>query len=415
MVQPATNPKIEELRFRLKADPKSRLFYQLAEELRRGAQYAEAEQILRQGLVAYPAYLAAWVSLGRVLREQKNDAAAVDALNTALQLDPGNVVAARLLADAYLALGEKVEAIKKYKLVHAILPADEEVLGMIERLERELQPPVVSAFEPAEEPEPELDAMLPAFAFEDANAFAETTETPLPAAPPGEFSATPGALSATRGVFSATPVAERDAFTEESPFDKTVPPFALDERDESESVAGDGEPMLLASDESPFEEPAPSAIADAFESGSPTGIQVDFAPMAEEVPAPGVALGVALDSGSLRDADMLADIPDESDVFAPVAPVPAPARQEVTDTLTMADLYARQGLVEDAKTIYEHLLARDPENAQIREKLAALTPAPASEIEAAPSSEMQAAASAGKVARLERWLAKVSKREVGRV
>ena len=62
-----------------------------------------------------------------MLREQKNDAGAVDALNKALQLDPGNVVAARLLADAYLALGDKLEAIKKYKLVHALLPSDEEL------------------------------------------------------------------------------------------------------------------------------------------------------------------------------------------------------------------------------------------------------------------------------------------------
>src|SRR5215210_1985970 len=114
MAQPATNPKIEELRSRLKSDPKSRLFYPLAEELRKAGQVTEAEQVLRSGL-------------GRALRDQKKNAEAVDALNKALQLDPGNVVAARLLADVYLALGEKVEAIKKYKLVLALLPSDEEL------------------------------------------------------------------------------------------------------------------------------------------------------------------------------------------------------------------------------------------------------------------------------------------------
>src|SRR3712207_4319095 len=143
MAQPATNPKIEELRFRLKTDPKSRLFYQLAEELRKAGHFAEAEQVLRSGLAVYPAYLAAWVSLGRVLREQKNDTAAVEALSKAMQLDPGNVVAARLLADAHLALGDRVEAIKKYKLVLALLSGDEELKGTIERLERELNPPAV--------------------------------------------------------------------------------------------------------------------------------------------------------------------------------------------------------------------------------------------------------------------------------
>ena len=81
MAQPATTAKIEELRFKLKTDPKSRLFYQLAEELRKAGHFDESEHVLRTGLVAYPTYLAAWVSLGRTLREQKNDAAAVDALD----------------------------------------------------------------------------------------------------------------------------------------------------------------------------------------------------------------------------------------------------------------------------------------------------------------------------------------------
>src|SRR5580765_6034356 len=122
MAQGPSNPKIEEVRFRRKADPKSRLFYPLAEELRKVSQFAEAEQVLRAGLTHHPTYLSAWVSSGRLLRELGRNAEAVDALSKALQLDPGNVVAARLLADAYLSLGEKVEAIKKYKLVHALLP-----------------------------------------------------------------------------------------------------------------------------------------------------------------------------------------------------------------------------------------------------------------------------------------------------
>src|SRR5919205_2230526 len=110
MAQPATNAKIEELRFRLKTDPKSRLFYPLAEELRKVSRFEEAEQVLRTGLEHHPTYLSAWVSLGRVLRDQHKNDGASEALKKALQLDPGNVVAARLLADAYLALGDKVEA-----------------------------------------------------------------------------------------------------------------------------------------------------------------------------------------------------------------------------------------------------------------------------------------------------------------
>src|SRR5438309_1739011 len=138
MAQQASNAKIEELRFRVKSDPKSRLFFPLAEELRKIDQLDQAEQVLRTGLTQHPTYLSAWVSLGRILHEGKKHREAVDALGKALQLDPGNVVAARLMADSYLDLGDKLEAIKKYKLVRALLPADEEIDGIIDGLDREL-------------------------------------------------------------------------------------------------------------------------------------------------------------------------------------------------------------------------------------------------------------------------------------
>src|SRR4051795_7538316 len=154
MAQPGITAKIEELQFRIKTDPKSRLFFPLAEELRKNGKPAEAEQVLRTGLSVHSTYLSAWVSLGRVLREQHKNAEAGEALTKALQVDPGNVVAARILADAYLALGEKVEAIKKYKLVHALLPSDEELEGVIERLERELHPPAPAPVESIAIPEP---------------------------------------------------------------------------------------------------------------------------------------------------------------------------------------------------------------------------------------------------------------------
>jgi len=54
MAQPASSPKIEELRFRLKTDPKSRLFFPLAEELRKVDELGEAEQVLRAALTEHP-------------------------------------------------------------------------------------------------------------------------------------------------------------------------------------------------------------------------------------------------------------------------------------------------------------------------------------------------------------------------
>ena len=366
MAQPATTPKLEELRFKLKTDPKSRLFYQLAEELRKAGHYDESEQTLRSGLLVYPTYLAAWVSLGRTLREQKNDAGAVDALNKALQLDPGNVVAARILADAYLALGDKVEAIKKYKLVHALLPSDEELRVTIEQLERDIHEP----------------------AAEEASPFGESAPEEIPAAAEG-VRAPPAALAETVEAYIPTmePAAPESAeplasspFEEESPFDRTMPPFAdaarsFDEQARTDEETADVEPMSVAHDESPFEEPVSTFTSDAFEVETPAGMHIEAMPLVAEVPA---------------------EVP--SPVVDPKSAVVEAHLEDAANTVTMADLYVRQGLVEEARHIYEHILARDDGNTEVRAKLEALAP------RVNP-----------RVGALERWLDKVSRREVGRV
>jgi tetratricopeptide (TPR) repeat protein len=309
MAQPASSPKIEELRFRLKTDPKSRLFFPLAEELRKIDQFGEAEQVLRAGLAQHPTYLSAWVSLGRVLREANKQQDAVEALMKALTLDPGNVVAARLLADSYLDLGERLEAIKKYKLVRALLPTDDEELeAMIAKLDQELNAPAhppapfMADAEPA--PLPETD-MLPA--------------------------------SGDNQVFGETPAGDTTA---------------------------DGEPMLAAHSESPFEEPVADYSAAAVTIEKPVGMHIEAPPLSAETPTPWTD-----------------------------------TKPDVADTATMADLYAKQGAHDKAREIYESILQREPGNADVKSKLESLG----------------GAGRNPKVEKLEQWLAKVKKREQGSV
>ena len=380
MAQPATTPKLEELRFRLKTDPKSRLFYQLAEELRKAGHFDESEQTLRSGLLVYPTYLAAWVSLGRTLREQKNDAGAVDALNKALQLDPGNVVAARILADAYLALGDKVEAIKKYKLVHALLPSDEELRVTIERLERDIHEPVAEESSPFADSAPAEVPAAEGLTAEGMSApptdLAETVESYIPTLEPAAAEETAPAAADETEPLATSP------FEEESPFDRTMPPFADAARSFGEQArvddgTEDTEPMSVAHDESPFEEPVNTFTSDAFEVETPSGMHIE-APL-EALPAGGPA-----------------EVP--APVVDPKSAVVEANFEDAANTVTMADLYVRQGLVEEARHIYEHILARDGGNAEVRAKLEAIAP------RVNP-----------RVATLERWLDKVSRREVGRV
>ena len=184
------NGKIEELRARVAADPGSRMFFPLAEELRKAGHLEEAERVLRGGIETHSSYLSAWVSLGRVMAALGRHGEAVVALNRALQLDPENVVAARLSAESYLAMGEKVEAIKKFKLVHAFIPSDQEIQAQIETLERQLNPEKYTReIKLAEEP-PEFRTVTAETAFVETQAWDryveqesrdEPTPPPLPA------------------------------------------------------------------------------------------------------------------------------------------------------------------------------------------------------------------------------------------
>jgi pentatricopeptide repeat protein len=356
MASPGITAKIEELQFRIKTDPKSRLFFPLAEEFRKNGRLPEAEQVLRTGLGVHSTYLSAWVSLGRVLREQQKNAEAVEALKTALQVDPGNVVAARLLADAYLDLGEKVEAIKKYKLVHALMPSDEELEARIAQLDRDLGPPPAAPPaqpEPVPEPEPEP---------EPEPLYSHTEEV-------------------------------------ESPFDDTTPTIHTNE---TPFDTDDEIPMAAQHDDSPFEEPSGYTAA-ALEIEQPEGMHIEEAPLVAEVPTPWTA-------------------EPEADVFAPAEPEPLAQDDDVTETTTMADLYVRQGLVGEARKIYQHMLERDPANDELRSKLDALDvsqpEAPAAPVEATAAEEETREPgnpatlhNHAKVVVLQQWLTKVAKRE----
>jgi tetratricopeptide (TPR) repeat protein len=362
MAQPATNPKIEELKFKLKADPRSRLFFPLAEELRKVGGLAEAEQVLRTGLTTHATYLSAWVSLGRVLKEQHKDREAVEALTKALTLDPGNVVVARLLAESYLNLGEKVEAIKKYKLVHALLPQDEEIEAIIHRLDTEINRPTAAAAPPP----------LPQIATPAASA-------PPPPPPPAPPVAQPPVAAPPAPPSAAEPA-------EENVFDITY--SRLKREAEREIATGDMEPMSAAHAESPFEEPAAGAYgSDAFAVEQPQGVHLAAAPMDAELAAPLPSEHLPVEGSNPQPPSA-----DEADIFEPTSevapgfiqgrfeanvPPPPPSNDDFAKTITMADLYASQGLIDEARDIYEDILARDPDNASVRQKLEALSTQPA--------------------------------------
>jgi hypothetical protein len=114
------------------------------------------------------------------------------------------------------------------------------------------------------------------------------------------------------------------------------------------------------------------------------------------------------------EAEVPAPWPEEepaADVFEP-APQAAPVvTDDAANTITMADLYVKQGFIDRAQSIYESILERDPNNDAVRSKLDELDARPSS----APTLEPGTPARNATVDRLEGWLTKVKRGEAGRV
>jgi len=132
---------IESLQEQLKHAPSPRLYSQLAEELRAAGRVDEGIAVLREGAGKFPRYLSARVALGKALFATGGFGECVEVMKGILTEDPENVVAIRTLAQAHEGLGDKLEAIKKYKLLRIFVPDDEELQERIDALDLELNPP----------------------------------------------------------------------------------------------------------------------------------------------------------------------------------------------------------------------------------------------------------------------------------
>jgi tetratricopeptide (TPR) repeat protein len=159
------NPRLEELRRRVQADPASIAFAALAEEFRRTGRFSDAIETCRMGLQRHPAYLSARVTLGRALIEVGDYDAAREELETVLRSAPENLAATRGLEQINERLGHSTEM---HPDLHEI--AREPIRLATER------PP---ALPPPAEPPPSIDVMLatrPALTAPEPEATADEPE-----------------------------------------------------------------------------------------------------------------------------------------------------------------------------------------------------------------------------------------------
>jgi tetratricopeptide (TPR) repeat protein len=117
------------------SSPGGRVFVHLAEALRKAGEYERARGILSEGLGRHSDSASGYVVLGRLLTDLQADAEAEEAFRRVLQLDGGNLIALRGLADLALRGGRRQEAAGYYTDLLARNPSGDDVRHLLAELE----------------------------------------------------------------------------------------------------------------------------------------------------------------------------------------------------------------------------------------------------------------------------------------
>lgn len=120
----------------LAADPRSRIFVELARALLERGQHARAVEICRQGLEHHPSSILGRVIWGRALLESGDTKGANDQFEIAIAVDPGSPYAYNLVGEALVAKGHFREALPVLLRAVELQPADARVRGWLEQAKR---------------------------------------------------------------------------------------------------------------------------------------------------------------------------------------------------------------------------------------------------------------------------------------
>ena len=329
--------RLAALRERWQAEPASRLFLQLGEEHRSLGQWREALEVLDAGLRHHPSYFAALVAKGRCHLELGEATAAREALERAVRLDAMNGVASKLLVRAHLAAGEPERARERLDLYRLLYDGDPEIAELSRAIAGQAAGPA-----PSPEPSP-LEAPPPITG--DAFDLAPAAAAPASAAAPGDGGG--------------------------EPFPDLI--AAADARRYLEGLAAEG---IFAIDVEP---PPVEAV------------EVDVAEVPEVIEVAPPEPEAAREEDDIFGLGAPAPVQGSGgDVFAfperqPPPPAPAEPQRagETSATVTLGELYLRQGHVDEAARIFREVLRRDPGNAGAREALERLAGPPARPLGAA--------------------------------
>lgn len=152
----AESRRVDDLRRRVREDPASIVFAQLAEEYRRAGRFREAVAVCRAGLVVHPVYHSARVTLARALMALESEDDARRELQQVLAAAPDHLAALKTLADLEHRGGNLETALRMSRIAHDLSPGDVE----LQRAVRAIETDVAQAARPAREGAVQRDRAL---------------------------------------------------------------------------------------------------------------------------------------------------------------------------------------------------------------------------------------------------------------
>ena len=167
----SSSARIDELRKKFDENPR-RYFAPLANEYRKVGDFDQAIFICQEYLPQQPGHMSGHIVFGQALFEAKRLPEARTVFETALTLDPENLIALRHLADISRDLGETTAARGWYERVLQADPRNEEIAAIMSSMPAAASPIAKTAETPVPAPAPAAPPAKPA----PASAVAPTME-----------------------------------------------------------------------------------------------------------------------------------------------------------------------------------------------------------------------------------------------
>jgi tetratricopeptide (TPR) repeat protein len=367
----ANTARIEELKKKFDENPR-RYFAPLANEFRKTGDVDHAILICEEFLPQQPGHMSGHIVYGQALFEAGKLPESRAVFETALSLDPENVIALRHLGDIARSHGDHAAARNWYVRVLDADPRNEEIQELIATLDDEFgkTEPVYASFDADTLPEEGEEVAFVDFSL------ADTAARGVPIVPSDDFS----------------PSLDRPDFAPMG-FDGGWALQSLDEPPVSETPHLAEQPEQKFTDFAPVELPpqviaAEAELIDARETPAmPTPPSSQYRPLGDHdvLPYAGEPTQAAGETAPLElSAQVIAAEAELIDAGETPAPPAASETEEEPEELgarapfvteTMAELYLAQGFREQARTVYLQLLAESPDDVRLSGLVSSLTPA----------------------------------------